>query len=295
MSSANNNNSRKRSRWGGGGGESARHVEEKSHDKLPPRGAASGISEEDALQALLSSATAQQEEKEQQQQRKRPERSYDDRNNNRPSSRHRSEAKDGKRKEDDYYGPGTSSSSRSNTKKRDAKDEGAAEDGNEEEPDVDKQKPNFGLSGALAKDSKGGNMYKGVVLKFREPPEARAPNTLWRFYVFKGEEQLDTLHVSRQSAYLFGRNPEIADIVLQHPSSSSQHAVLQYRALPNKDTGKLNCLPYLMDLESTNGSFINGVRIDSARYYQLKKGDVLKFGSSTREYVLLTANTTSVA
>ena len=142
---------------------------------------------------------------------------------------------------------------------------------------------------------KAGNTYKGVVLKFREPPEARAPNTLWRFYVFKGEEQLDTLHVSRQSAYLFGRNEDIADIILQHPSCSSQHAVLQYRALPHKETGKLNCLPYLMDLESTNGSFINGVRIDSARYYQLKKGDVLKFGQSTREYVLLTADTTSVS
>jgi len=49
-----------------------------------------------------------------------------------------------------------------------------------------------------------------------------------------------------------------------------------------------------MDLESTNGTFLNGVRIDSARYYQLIKGDVLTFGASTREYVLLTENTTSI-
>jgi smad nuclear-interacting protein 1 len=49
-----------------------------------------------------------------------------------------------------------------------------------------------------------------------------------------------------------------------------------------------------MDLESTNGSFINGVRIDPARYYQLKKGDVLKFGASTREYVLLSANAKNI-
>jgi smad nuclear-interacting protein 1 len=94
---------------------------------------------------------------------------------------------------------------------------------------------------------------------------------------------------------LFGRNPDIADIVLLHESCSSQHAVMQFRALPQKETGKLHCQPYLMDLESTNGSFINGVQLDPARYYQLKKGDVLKFGVSTREYVLLTANTTSIA
>jgi smad nuclear-interacting protein 1 len=51
---------------------------------------------------------------------------------------------------------------------------------------------------------------------------------------------------------------------------------------------KLQCRPYLMDLESTNGTFINGVRLDSARYYELKRGDVITFGASTREYVLLT-------
>jgi len=132
------------------------------------------------------------------------------------------------------------------------------------------------------------------VLKFQEPPEARAPNTQWRFYVFKGEDMLETLHISKQSAYLCGRHQEICDIYMAHPSLSSQHAVLQYRALPN-DEGRLSCKPYIMDLESTNGTFLNGVRIDPARYYQLKKGDVLKFGASQREYVLLTENTTSLS
>ena len=166
---------------------------------------------------------------------------------------------------------------------------------NEDEEPVEKKKANFGLSGALTKDTataSGGQVYKGVKLKFQEPPEARTPKMQWRFYVFKGEEQIDTLHVSKQSAYLFARDGSIADVHIQHPSCSSQHAVLQYRALPNKD-GKMSCQPYLMDLESTNGSFINDVQIDSARYYQLKSGDVLKFGSSTREYVLLNADSKS--
>ena len=174
-------------------------------------------------------------------------------------------------------------------------------------------KPNFGLSGALAKDTDSGNVYKGIVLKFKEPPEARAPNTLWRLYVFKPQQNkkddadlIETLHISKQSAYLFGRNTDIADIPLLHPSLSSQHAVLQYRAMSVSSTSssslynggssggpRLSCQPYIMDLESTNGTFLNGVRIDAARYYQLKKGDVLTFGASTREYILLTENTTS--
>jgi smad nuclear-interacting protein 1 len=85
----------------------------------------------------------------------------------------------------------------------------------------------------------------------------------------------------------------VADIPVDHPSLSKQHAVLQYRALPvrSEEIGKpdkLQCKPYIMDLESTNGTFLNGVRIDSARYYELRRGDVITLGASTREYVLLT-------
>lgn len=227
------------------------------------------VSDNDALNALLSSAESRKREREEQPKEQR--RDFDDRR----KPRKRQQQDDGNQPEDGHYGPPGAS----------------LED--DDEDIVDKQKPNFGLSGALAKDETKGNMYKGVVLKFSEPPEARAPNTQWRLYVFKGEENVETLHISRQSAYLLGRNEDIADIPLRHGSCSSQHAVLQYRALPNPETGKLLCQPYLMDLESTNGSFINSVKIEAARYYQLKKGDVLKFGASTREFVLLTANSTS--
>ena len=169
-----------------------------------------------------------------------------------------------------------------------------------------KVKADFGLSGALAGDTQTGNVYNGVTLKFSEPPEARIPNTRWRLYVFRKKNPdsanknddglLDTYHISRQSAYLFGRERKVADIPVDHGSLSKQHAVLQYRSLPSKQQEigaptKLQCKPYLMDLESTNGTFINGVRLDSARYYELKRGDVLSFGASSREYVLLTEQT----
>jgi smad nuclear-interacting protein 1 len=172
-----------------------------------------------------------------------------------------------------------------------------------------KIKADFGLSGALASDTQTGNARDGITLKFSEPPEARIPNTRWRLYVFrrkasaakaiadsnkKDDDLLDVYHISRQSAYLFGRERKVADIPVDHGSLSKQHCVLQYRALPSKSSSligeptKLQCKPYLMDLESTNGSFINGVRLDPARYYELRRGDVITLGASTREYVLLT-------
>jgi smad nuclear-interacting protein 1 len=47
--------------------------------------------------------------------------------------------------------------------------------------------------------------------------------------------------------------------------------------------------PFLIDLEATNGTFLNGDEVPSTRYVELKVKDVLKFGESTREYVLLHA------
>jgi smad nuclear-interacting protein 1 len=55
------------------------------------------------------------------------------------------------------------------------------------------QKPDFGLSGALAKDKTTGNIQNGVVMKWSEPPEARTPNRKWRLYVFKGGKNVGGL------------------------------------------------------------------------------------------------------
>lgn len=42
-----------------------------------------------------------------------------------------------------------------------------------------------------------------------------------------------------------------------------------------------------MDLESTNKTFLNGSEVEGARYYELREKDVLRFGQSVREYVLM--------
>lgn len=59
------------------------------------------------------------------------------------------------------------------------------EEDDADKPDEPVEKPNFGLSGALAKDQTTGNVQNGVVMKWSEPPEARVPQKRYRFYVFK--------------------------------------------------------------------------------------------------------------
>ncbi|KAK9514132.1 hypothetical protein VZT92_027621 [Zoarces viviparus] len=164
-------------------------------------------------------------------------------------------------------------------------DMGESEEGSD--PPVDKEKPNFGLSGALTEDT---NTFRGVVIKYNEPPEARIPKRRWRLYPFKNDEPLPVMYIHRQSAYLLGRQRKIADIPIDHPSCSKQHAVFQYRlmAFTRVDgTGGRRVRPYIIDLGSGNGTYLNNQRIEAQRYYELKEKDVIKFGFSSREYVLL--------
>lgn len=154
-----------------------------------------------------------------------------------------------------------------------------------EEP---KEKANFALSGALAKDEATGNLVNGVVLKWSEPLDAAQPSKEWRLYVFKGDSIVESIHIDRKSAYLFGRDQRVADVVLLHPASSKQHAVIQFRK--TKVDGKVGVRPYLLDLESANKTYLNGSAIEESRYYELREKDTLKFGLSDREYVLLCAD-----
>ncbi|CAE6413101.1 unnamed protein product [Rhizoctonia solani] len=169
---------------------------------------------------------------------------------------------------------------------RDARDSGRGDH---------KAKPNFGNSGLLAAATNTVKHGDGTstLLKYNEPPEARKPVENWRLYVFKGKEQVDLLHLHRQSAYLIGRDPKICDIPVEHPSCSKQHAVIQFRQVHIKDefgASKAAIKPFVIDLESTNGTMVNDDAIPVSRYYELKPSDVVKFGESTREYVLLHDN-----
>lgn len=169
--------------------------------------------------------------------------------------------------------------------------EAALDTNDSSEPPVEKQKADFGLSGALAKDAATGNLINGVLSKYSEPLDAAVPTKQWRFYVFKGDEMIETLYIHRKSYYMIGRDNRIADIVTSHESCSKQHAVIQYREIQSKDkhTGDMNKVikPYLLDLGTPHKTFLNNQEIEAARYYEVREKDVMKFGASTRDYVLL--------
>ena len=129
-----------------------------------------------------------------------------------------------------------------------------------------------------------------------------------------GELTGEPLYIHRQSHYLFGRERRVVDVPADHPSCSKQHAVLQYRQSPiwsleelaAKDPPSLPAVndrlfhcrrtskegidgmpveavrPYLMDLGSTNGTFINNEQLEAQRYYELiEKVKIFKACPST--------------
>ncbi|KAH8426948.1 putative FHA domain protein SNIP1 [Aspergillus melleus] len=160
-------------------------------------------------------------------------------------------------------------------------------------PPVEKEKPNFGNTGRLAAESNTVAVNgESVVLKYHEPPEARKPpgKEPWRLYVFKGEDLLEVVELNERSCWLIGRERLVVDFPLDHPSCSKQHAALQFRFVDKRNEfgdriGKVK--PYLIDLESANGSSVNGEPVPGGRYVEVRDKDVLKFGLSSREYVLM--------
>ncbi|KAK4445040.1 SMAD/FHA domain-containing protein [Podospora aff. communis PSN243] len=167
---------------------------------------------------------------------------------------------------------------------------------NGEEPEKPVEKPNFGNSGALAAASNTITQADGstVTLKYHEPPEARkpAPRDIWKLFVFKGPDILDTIELSARSCWLIGRDSAVVDLPAEHPSISKQHAVIQFRYTEKRNEygdriGKVK--PYLIDLESANGTLLNNNKVPESRYLELRDKDMIQFGSSTREYVLMLA------
>lgn len=155
----------------------------------------------------------------------------------------------------------------------------------------EKQKPNFKPTGLLAKEA---NTVEGTttVLKYHEPPEARKPpaKEQWRMYVFKKNDLLDTIQLYTRSAWLCGRDQKVTDLFLEHPSISKQHAVIQFRhkTTTNEFGDKLSKVkPYIIDLESANGTKLDGKKIETSKYMELLDQDVVSFGDSEREYVMM--------
>ncbi|XAR51605.1 hypothetical protein NMG60_11006279 [Bertholletia excelsa] len=114
-----------------------------------------------------------------------------------------------------------------------------------------------------------------VAVPYAIPEWSGPPCHNYFLEVLKGGSIIDQLDVHKKGAYMFGRI-DLCDFVLEHPTISRFHAVLQF---------KRNGGAYLYDLGSTHGTFINKNQVNKKTHTELHVGDVIRFGQSSRLYL----------
>jgi len=94
----------------------------------------------------------------------------------------------------------------------------------------------------------------------------------WSLEVIKNGAKMESLFLEPDIAYTLGRGD--AEIKLEHGSCSKNHAKITF----------MDGRPNIMDLNSTNGTFLNEEQLVPGQWYKLSEKDILKFACSTREY-----------
>eukprot|EP00039_Didymoeca_costata_P020389 m.341084 g.341084 ORF g.341084 m.341084 type:complete len:641 (+) comp19802_c0_seq1:132-2054(+) len=128
------------------------------------------------------------------------------------------------------------------------------------------------------KNSKENEESEFPEVPYQTPSWAANPKDDFKLEVLKNGTIVEEISLSDKSKdrYIIGRLPN-CDIVLEHPSISRYHAVLQHG-----DDGYL----YIYDLGSTHRTKLNKTPVTARKYYRIKVGFVVRFGMSSRMFVL---------
>ena len=88
----------------------------------------------------------------------------------------------------------------------------------------------------------------------------------------------DLIYKLNQVSNIIGRDTD-STIVLNHPSISKKHAKIDY------DIQTKNA--FLIDLNSTHGTYINDMKLNPNESIKIKSGDIISFGQSEIKYIYL--------
>ncbi|XP_015672077.1 nuclear inhibitor of protein phosphatase 1 [Protobothrops mucrosquamatus] len=127
-------------------------------------------------------------------------------------------------------------------------------------------------------NSAGGGGGGGSLPLFDCPTWAGKPPPGLHLDVVKGDKLIEKLIIDEKKYYLFGRNPDLCDFTIDHQSCSRVHAALVY----HKHLKRV----FLIDLNSTHGTFLGHIRLEPHKPQQIPIDSTVSFGASTRAYTL---------
>ncbi|KAL2084950.1 hypothetical protein ACEWY4_020468 [Coilia grayii] len=119
---------------------------------------------------------------------------------------------------------------------------------------------------------------KANIPNFDCPSWAGKPPAGLHLDVLKGDKLVEKLIIDEKKFYLFGRNPDMCDFTIDHQSCSRVHAALVY----HKHLKRL----FLIDLNSTHGTFLGHIRLEPHKPQQVPIDSTMSFGASTRVYTI---------
>ena len=99
----------------------------------------------------------------------------------------------------------------------------------------------------------------------------------YRLEIIKEGSSIGTEELGSKTHFVAGRQPDICDIQLDHPSISREHAAF----VISSDS----CL-FLVDLRSAQGTTVNKQPMEPNHFERLFVGDIVRFGASTRMYLV---------
>lgn len=106
-----------------------------------------------------------------------------------------------------------------------------------------------------------------------EPNDACNPDKNYCLVAFSNLDHVETYRIQK-SMFMIG---SIKQNDVQIEKCERQHAVIQFR----------NIKPYIFDINSVDGTYVNDIRIETLRYFELKPEDVVQFGACDLEYVFM--------
>lgn len=139
--------------------------------------------------------------------------------------------------------------------------------------------------GGLSKSSKSPAEKlhdKTIPLPYKEPVWSGVVDSAYSFEVLKSGVIVDQINLNTKSFYVVGRL-STCDVIMEHPSISRYHAIIQYRSIGDEVN---HAGFYLYDLDSTHGTFLNKQPTKPRCYHRLRVGHMVKFGGSTRMFIL---------
>jgi len=119
-------------------------------------------------------------------------------------------------------------------------------------------------------------------IPYREPLWSGVPDAEYSVEVIKDGIPKGSHALTGKPYFVFGRM-EDCDVVVEHPSCSRYHAVFQYCA-EEAPTCKKGF--YVYDVGSSHGTYLNKKKISSRVFCRLRVGYVVKFGCSSRLYIV---------